>query len=72
MKSSVQLIQEIIRAETALHLKLVFHRKAGKVTIGGKPIDDLLADVDAGISRYERMLARFHDEIARIRKAESS
>jgi hypothetical protein len=64
MKSSIQLIEDIIRAKTALHLKLVARRNAGKVDIGGGRIDDLIAQVDAGISSYERMLVRFKDEIA--------
>jgi hypothetical protein len=64
MKSSIQLIEDIIRANTALHLKLVAHRNRGKVEIGGGRIDDLIAQVDAGISSYERMLVRFKDELA--------
>jgi hypothetical protein len=64
MKSSIQLIENIIRAKTALHLKLVAHRNRGKVDIGGGRIDDLIAQVDAGISSYERMLVRFKDELA--------
>jgi hypothetical protein len=64
MKTSIQLIEEIIRAKTALHLKLVAHRNGGKVDIGGGRIDDLLAEVDAGLSSYERMLVRYKNEIA--------
>jgi hypothetical protein len=64
MKSSIQLIENIIRAKTALHLKLVAHRNSGKVDIGGGRIGDLIAQVDAGISSYERMLVRFKDELA--------
>jgi hypothetical protein len=64
MKSSIQLIEDIIRAKTALHLKLVAHRNRGKVEIGGGRIDDLIAQVDAGISSYEWMIVRFKDEIA--------
>jgi hypothetical protein len=64
MKSSIQLIEDIIRAKTALHLKLLAHRNRGKVNIGGARIDDLIAQVDAGISNYEWMIVRFKDEIA--------
>jgi hypothetical protein len=64
MKTSIQLIEQIIRAKTALHLKLIAHRNGGKVDIGGVEIDDLLAEVDTGLSRYERMLVRFKNEIA--------
>ena len=64
MKTSMQLIEQIIRAKTALHLKLVANRNAGKVDIGGGRIDDLLAEVDAGLSSCERMLVRYKNEIA--------
>ena len=64
MKPSIQPIEQIIRAKTALHLKLVAHRNGGKVDIGGGPIDDLLAEVDGGLSSYEQMLVRFKNEIA--------
>ena len=64
MKTSIQLIEQIIRAKTALHLKLIAHRNGGKVDIGGGRIDDLLAEVDAGLSRYERMLVRYKNELA--------
>jgi hypothetical protein len=64
MKTSIHLIEQIIRAKTALHLKLVAHRNGGKVDIGGGRIDDLLAEVDAGLSNYEQMLVRFKNEIA--------
>lgn len=66
MKTSIQLIEQIIRAKTALHLKLVAHRNGGKVDIGGGRIDDLLAEVDAGRSSYERMLVRFKNELAAV------
>ena len=66
MKRSIQLIEQIIRAKTALHLKLVAHRTGGTVDIGGGRIDDLLAEVDAGISSYERMLVRFKNELAAV------
>lgn len=66
MKRSIELIEQIIRAKTALHLKLVAHRNGGKVDIGGGRIDDLLAEVDAGISSYERMLVRYKNEIAAL------
>ena len=39
-------------------------RNDGKVDIGGGRIDDLLAEVDAGLSRYERMLVLFKNEVA--------
>ena len=64
MKTSVQLIEQIIRAKTALHLTLVAERHGGKVDIGGGRIDDLLTEVDAGLSRYERMIVLFKNEIA--------
>lgn len=35
-----------------------------KVDIGGGRIDDLIAEVDAGLASYERMLVRFKNEIA--------
>ena len=59
MNTSMQLIEKIIRAKTALHLTLVAQRNDGKVDIGGGRIDDLLAEVDAGLSRYQRMLVLF-------------
>lgn len=64
MKSSMQLIEEIIRAKTALHLRLVAHRNEGKVEIGGKLIDELIAEVDAGLLSYERMLVLEKNEAA--------
>ena len=64
MKSSIQLIEDIIRAKTALHLKLLAHRNRGKVNIGGARIDDLIAQVDAGISNCECMIVLFKDELA--------
>ena len=64
MKSSIQCLEEIIRALTALHLKLVHHRSAGKTAIGGAPVDELIKEIDFGLSSYERMLARFKNEIA--------
>ncbi len=64
MKTSMELIEQIIRAKTALHLKLVAHRNGGKADIGGERIEDLIAEVDAGLSSYERMLVRFRNEIA--------
>ncbi len=64
METSIHLIEQIIRAKTALHLKLVAHRKDGKVDIGGQRIDDLLAEVDAGLSSYERMIVLFKNEVA--------
>jgi hypothetical protein len=64
MKTSIQLIEKIIRAKTALHLTLVAQRNNGKADIGGGGIDDPLAEVDAGLSRYERMLVLFKNEVA--------
>ncbi len=64
MKTSIQLIEQIIRAKTALHLTIVAQRNDGKVDIGGGRIDDLLAEVDAGLLSYERMLVCFKNEIA--------
>ena len=64
METSIQLIEKIVRAKTALHLTLVAHRNNGKLDIGGGRIDDLLAEVDAGLSRYERMLVLFKNEVA--------
>ncbi len=64
MKSSMQLIEEIIRAKTALHLTLVAHRNEGKIEIGGKPIDELIAEVDAGLLSYEQMLVLEKNEAA--------
>jgi len=64
MKRSIELIEQIIRAKTALHLKLVAHRSGGKVDIGGGRIEDLLAEVDAGLSNYERMVVQFKNEVA--------
>jgi hypothetical protein len=64
MKTSIQLIEKIIRAKTALHLKLVARRNDGKVDIGGGPIADLIVEVDAGLSSYERILVLFKNEIA--------
>lgn len=64
MKSPIQLIEEIIRAKMALHLRLVAHRNDGEMDIGGKSVDDLIAEVDAGIPGYERMLVYFKNKIA--------
>lgn len=57
-------MSKIIRAKTALHLKLVADRNSGKVDIGGRSINYLIAEVDVGISSYERMLIYFKNEIA--------
>jgi len=64
MKSSVQLIEEIIRAKTALHLRLAADRNGGKLDVGGRHIDDLIAEVDAGLSHYEQALVLFKNETA--------
>jgi len=60
----IQLIEEIIRAKMALHLRLVAHRNDGEMEIGGKSVDDLIAEVDAGIPNYERMLVFFKNKAA--------
>ncbi len=64
MKTSMQLIEKRIRAKTALHLTLVASRNDGKLEIGGGRIDDRLAEVDSGLSRYERMFVLFKNEVA--------
>ena len=64
MQTSIKIIEQIIRAKTALHLKLVALRKDSKVDIGGARIDDLIADVDAGLVKYEWMLVLFKNELA--------
>ena len=64
MKSATQLIEEIIRAKTALHLRLAADRSSGKLEIGGRRIDDLIAEVDAGLASYEQMLVLFKNETA--------
>jgi len=64
MKSATQLIEEIIRAKTALHLRLAADRSSGKLEIGGRRIDDMIAEVDAGLASYEQMLVLFKNETA--------
>ena len=64
MKSPTELLEQIIRAETALHLKLVAQRSAGKADIGGRGINDLIQEVDQGLSSAERMLVFFKNEDA--------
>jgi hypothetical protein len=64
MKSPIQLIEQIIRAKMALHLRLVALRNDGEMDIGGKSVDDLIAEVDAGIPGYERMLVFFKNKVA--------
>ena len=63
-KSPIQLIEEIIRAKTALHLRLAAHRNDGEVEIGGKNVSDMIAEVDAGIPGYEQMLVFFKNKMA--------
>jgi hypothetical protein len=63
-KSPIQLIEEIIRAKMALHLRLVAHRNDGEMDIGGKSIYELIAEVDEGIPTYERMLVYFKNKDA--------
>ena len=36
----------------------------GEMEIGGKSVDDLIAEVDAGIPSYERMLVFFKNKAA--------
>lgn len=64
MKSSIQLIEQIIRAKTALHLRLAADRNGGKLEVGGRLIDDMITEVDAGISSYEQILVLFKNEAA--------
>lgn len=64
MKSPTELVEQIIRAKMALHLKLAACRSGGQVEIGGRPIDDMIAEIDAGRARYEQMLVCFKNEIA--------
>ena len=64
MKSPTELLEQIIRAETALHVKLVAQRAAGKPDIGGRAINDLIEEVDQGLSSAERMLVFFKNEDA--------
>ena len=64
MKSPTQLVEQILRAKTALHVTLVADRNSGKAEVGGKSINDLIAEVDAGISSYGLMLVYFKNEIA--------
>jgi hypothetical protein len=63
-KSPIQLIEEILRAKTALHLRLVAQRNEGDVEIGGKKVSDMIAEVDAGIPGYEQMLIYFKNKVA--------
>ena len=72
MKSATQLIEEIIRAKTALHLQLAADRSGGRLEIGGRRIDDLIAEVDAGLASYERMLVLFKNENAAAVMMESA
>jgi hypothetical protein len=71
MKTPVQLIEQIVRAKTALHLHLIARRKDGQLDIGGGLIDDLIAEVDAGIFRAEWMIVLFKNETAALIMAES-
>ena len=64
MRLSIQLLEEIVRDLTAMHLKLIHHRSAGKIAIGGMPIDELIAEIDAGILNRQHMLACFKAEAA--------
>jgi hypothetical protein len=64
VRSSIELLEEIIRDLMAMHLKLMHHRGAGRNTIGGVAIDEMIVDVDADIRNREQMLARFKAELA--------
>ena len=64
MKTSIQLVEQILRAKTALHLTLAADRNSGKLDVGGRRIDDLIAEVDAGILSYEQTLVLFKNEAA--------
>lgn len=65
MKSPVELIEQIIRAKMALHLRLAAASRNGEQDeIGGRRIDDMIAEVDAGLLRYEQMLVCFKNERA--------
>jgi len=64
MKSARQLVEEIIRAKTALHLRLAAERSGGKLEIGGRGVEDMIVEVDEGLASYERMLVLFKNEDA--------
>ena len=64
MKSARELLVQIIRAETALHLRLVAERNAGKLEIGGKPIEEMITEVDSGLLMAEKMLVFVKNEDA--------
>jgi hypothetical protein len=64
MRSSIQLLEEIVRDLTTMHVKLIHHRNAGRKTIGGMPIDEMVAEIDRGIRNREHMLACFKAELA--------
>ena len=64
MRSSMQLLEEIVRDLTALHLKLIHHRDAGRNTIGGMPIDEMISEIDGDIRNREHILACFKAELA--------
>lgn len=64
MKTPIQLVEQIIRAKTALHLRLAADRNGGKLEIGGRQIDDMIAEVDSGIESYEQILVLFKNEAA--------
>ena len=73
MQTSIKIIEQIIRAKTALHLKLVALRKDGKVEIGGARIDDLISEVGVGLRRSEWMLVLFKNELfAAVMEAEAA
>jgi hypothetical protein len=64
MKSPTQLLQQIIRAETALHLKLVAMRNEGTADVGGKAVNDMIDEVDQRLLGAEKMLVFFKNEEA--------
>jgi len=64
MKSPTELVEQIIRAKMALHLRLAASRNRGQLDIGGRCIDDMITEVDTGLSGYEQMLVCFKNEVA--------
>jgi hypothetical protein len=64
MKSPRELLEQIIRAETALHLRLVAERNAGRPDIGGKAIDEMIGEVDNGLLMAEKLLVFVKNEDA--------
>ena len=72
MKSPTELLDQMMRAGTALHLKLLAQRKAGKPDIGGREIDGMIEDVDQVLASSAKMLNFFRNEdAARIMMADT-